>query len=295
MAHDRNTGEAGQVLPNLPGFTDARELAVFERRMAAYRIAQLSRDPLQVVGDFDFAHLQRIHRFILQDVYPWAGQLRTAGQNTTAMGLIHCRPEYLPNMIDTVFTQIAENRPSSADVDAAVATVAEHWGELTGVHPFQDGNSRTQRFFFTEYARESGWALNWNAIDDTAVHAARHVAMATTDSSYLAEALRPGIEPVTATSHSGADGAAAEKDASKSFTMYQQMRAHRRAGGTAAEFFADPTKQTPTAAEIAARLGSRGFSRRTPTSQWQGHSSRPSHSSAASTPKRDRGGTERGE
>ncbi|WOC12986.1 Fic family protein [Gordonia sp. MP11Mi] len=99
------------------------------------------------------------------------------------------------------------------DLDAALDTVAHHWGEFTGVHPFRDGNSRTQQFFFTDYLRESDWALDWNAIDDTAVHAARHVAMSTTDSSYLAAALRQGTGPANDTYvSSGAAAAAAVKD-----------------------------------------------------------------------------------
>ncbi len=153
------------------------------------------------------------------------------------MGLIHCVPEYLPGELHRVFSAIDQYRPSLTDLDEAIATTADHWGELTGVHPFRDGNSRTQRFFFTEYLRDRGWALDWTRIDDTAVHAARHVAMATTDSSYLAAALRPGAAPVTHHSPGGASAATAGKDARRSVDIFRQMMAHKRSGGTGADWW----------------------------------------------------------
>ncbi|WP_334137134.1 Fic family protein [Corynebacterium variabile] len=90
-----------------------------------------------------------------------------------------------------MFRDIAKHPPSTSDVDAAVATVADHWAELTMVHPFRDGNSRTQRFFFDQMLRDAGWPVDWTLVSAEQVHAARYVGAATVDSSYLAQALRP--------------------------------------------------------------------------------------------------------
>ncbi|MFC6465921.1 hypothetical protein ACFP80_00910, partial [Gordonia humi] len=84
-------GKAAEVLPNLRGFTDPAELAEYERHAAYIRVDQLERHPNLVTGDFDFAHLQRIHQFILQDVYGWAGSPRQSGQDTTAFGMAALR------------------------------------------------------------------------------------------------------------------------------------------------------------------------------------------------------------
>ncbi|WP_426721887.1 hypothetical protein [Corynebacterium auriscanis] len=64
---------------------------------------------------------------------------------------------------------------------------------MTIVHPFRDGNSRTQRFFFEQMMRSAGWALDWTRINAEEVHAARYIAAATTDSLFLTDALRPGV------------------------------------------------------------------------------------------------------
>ena len=131
MSSSSTTGddEAGQVPDNLPGLTSVEALAEFERGAAAIRVGQLERDPSIAAGDFTFAHLQAIHQWILRDVYAWAGRPRTT--DTQAMGMAHCRPEFLPAEIERVFAGIAARRPSHVDRDDAIAAVAEHWGELT--------------------------------------------------------------------------------------------------------------------------------------------------------------------
>ena len=63
------------VLRNKPGIVVAEVLAAFEYEQSAKRIEELRGKP--VSGRFDLKHLQDIHRAISQDVYEWAGELRT--------------------------------------------------------------------------------------------------------------------------------------------------------------------------------------------------------------------------
>ena len=113
----------------------------------------------------------------MQDIYPWAGQIRT--EEVSAMGMAMCRARYVEAELDRVMGRIAKLPVSSDDKSAAVNTIADHWSELTIVHPFRDGNSRTQRFFFDQMLRTSGWAVDWTRIDAAEAHAARYVGAAT--------------------------------------------------------------------------------------------------------------------
>lgn len=105
------------------------------------------------------------------------------------MGMAMCRAQFVDRELDRVIRDIARRPPSVTDIDAALATVDDHWAELTMVHPFRDGNSRTQRYFFDQLLRNTRWSLDWTRINAEQVHAARYVGAATVDASYLAQAL----------------------------------------------------------------------------------------------------------
>lgn len=279
--------EAGQVPENLSGLTDPDELRAYERRAAYLRVNELEHHPALVVGDFDFPHLQAIHGYILQDVYPWAGRPRRPGQETAAMGMMHCRAEFLDTEIRRVFGAIDRHRPSSTDRDAAIATVADHWGELTALHPFADGNSRSQRLFFHRYLNASGWEIDWRRIDAAAVHAARHVAMATVDSSYLAAVIEPGI---THPGHGGAGSLTAtqgDRDTSRSVELFDAMMAHQRGGGTGRAFLAEYTDDAATQNAAAGPFTSDPTATH-PSSPVAAPSSRPKRSPSSSDTRRGR-------
>ena len=63
------------VLRNYRDIRDLQLLAAFEMAVTTRRLAELENKPLR--GKFDATHLKAIHRYIFQDVYPWAGEFRT--------------------------------------------------------------------------------------------------------------------------------------------------------------------------------------------------------------------------
>jgi PHD/YefM family antitoxin component YafN of YafNO toxin-antitoxin module len=83
-AGDPYLDPASGVLRNLLGITDAAKLARAEAALSASRLIDLER---RLPGRYDLAHLQTFHRYILGDVYDWAGQLRTV---SIAKGSVFC-------------------------------------------------------------------------------------------------------------------------------------------------------------------------------------------------------------
>ena len=63
------------VLRNLAGLVERRQLDAYEARCTHRRLAELIEAPL--TGSFDTSHLNAINRYIFQDVLEWAGQFRT--------------------------------------------------------------------------------------------------------------------------------------------------------------------------------------------------------------------------
>ena len=82
------------ILKNIPGIRSQKMLDRFEADRVGQRSLELINNP--VSGFFDVAPLQRIHRYLFQDVYEWSGQLRTVdiakGNSCFAMCPTFCLP-----------------------------------------------------------------------------------------------------------------------------------------------------------------------------------------------------------
>jgi cell filamentation protein len=76
------------VLKNRAGLRNQADLDFFEEEATAQRFAE----PLPA-GEFDLRHLCAIHRHLFQDVYAWAGSLRTV--RISKGGSAFCYPENL--------------------------------------------------------------------------------------------------------------------------------------------------------------------------------------------------------
>lgn len=149
------------VLRNRIGITDAAELAQAEANFTSVQIAQLRRRPLP--GRYDLAHLQAFHRHIFNDVYEWAGQLRTV---SLGKGALFCLPQHLVVVGDEIFGELARNgylrNLGRADF---LDGVTELTAKLNALHPFREGNGRTQRAFLGQLARDAGHPLHWSGMD----------------------------------------------------------------------------------------------------------------------------------
>ncbi len=59
---------------NKGGITDQALLDQYEADFTAVRLLELAQNPIQ--GAFDLAHLCKIHEYLFQDIYEWAGEIR---------------------------------------------------------------------------------------------------------------------------------------------------------------------------------------------------------------------------
>lgn len=75
MAIDPYLIPGTKTLQNKLGITDSATLSTFERKFTSARDAAAITNPAP--GNLDFDHLKYIHKNLFQDVYEWAGQVRT--------------------------------------------------------------------------------------------------------------------------------------------------------------------------------------------------------------------------
>jgi len=159
------------IFRNRLGLSDPAELARFEYMATTIRLRQLASRP--VAGNFDQAHLCQIHGFIFQDVYDWAGQLRTVETSSRAP---FAKPEFIASSLDELLCDIRQQFPSTLPRRQLVDQLAWLYGELNAVHPSREGNGRAHCQFITDVARLTGWDIRWSQVtqqelDAAAIHA----------------------------------------------------------------------------------------------------------------------------
>ena len=127
------------ILRNKLNIRSAVSLDRVERRLVVVRIEE-DVPP----GKFDLAHLRAIHRHLFQDVYDWAGQIRTI-EMSKGGNQFQFR-QYIPTGVADIHRRIGKGRRfRGLDRPALAAQMARTIGDLNFVHPFREGNGRTPR------------------------------------------------------------------------------------------------------------------------------------------------------
>jgi len=147
------------VLRNVPEITDQAALAAFE----AVATAQRAEEPLPE-GSLDAAHYRAIHRHLFQDVYPWAGELRTVRIDKD--GSAFCYPEHIPAMLGGLFERLEqEDFSQDLDVETFASKAARFLSDLNAIHPFREGNGRAQNVFLHLVASQAGHPFDFGNLD----------------------------------------------------------------------------------------------------------------------------------
>lgn len=152
------------VLRNLLGIKDQAQLDTLESSFAAIRAAELEVDP--IAGTFDLNHLQETHRRLFGDVYEWAGELRQV--DISKGDTRFANAGYLESAGQHLLRQLAkENHLRGLSPDDLSDRLGDYLGEINVLHPFREGNGRTQREFIGQLARENGYRINWESVSQS--------------------------------------------------------------------------------------------------------------------------------
>lgn len=150
------------VLKNKLNILDSSALNDAEREITAMKILFLKKNVVK--GNFDFKHLQRIHFAIFSDIYDWAGQLRTVD---ISKGNVFCRSMYLDSCADNIFRQLKkDNYLLTFQKSEIPHKLAYYLGEINVLHPFREGNGRTQRLFIEYLAGVNGFNIDFSYVTE---------------------------------------------------------------------------------------------------------------------------------
>jgi cell filamentation protein len=114
-----------------------------------------------VRGQFDAAHICKIHERIFKNIYPWAGEIRQVNISRPA-SFPFAMVQFLEKNLNRTLEKLADkDRLRGLDVHTFSIRAAYYLGELNTIHPFREGNGRAQREFIRELAAEAGYRINW--------------------------------------------------------------------------------------------------------------------------------------
>lgn len=150
------------VLKNRLGLKSQEALDSFEHDMTALRFDE----PLPE-GRLSVSHYRALHRHLFQDVYPWAGRFRTV--RISKSGSMFCYPEHVASETKKLFASLKRQHFFyELSVEEFAREAAHFLAELNAIHPFREGNGRTQLVFFTLLAIRAGHSLHLEVLDPEA-------------------------------------------------------------------------------------------------------------------------------
>lgn len=143
------------ALENKLGIDNSAELAREEERISKKKAVELfETKKLDTLVPGTFEALKEIHRFLFEDIYDFAGKLRTV--NIAKSNFRFAPVMYLEAAINNI-----EKMPQSTYDE-----IIEKYVEMNIAHPFREGNGRAARIWLDHILKnELGKVVDWSKID----------------------------------------------------------------------------------------------------------------------------------
>lgn len=183
--------EGTTCLINKFDIRDEKQLDAIESQITVAKISILQQTPIE--GDFDFEHYKAIHKFIFGDLYDWAGSSRVV--DISKKGTSFVAAKNIDEIATACFQRLKkQNYFKNLNTDDFIEKMTDFYCVTNNLHPFREGNGRTQRVFLSQLALNAGYEMNFSKIDTDELMIATIQASNGVD-TYLKEVLRKIINP----------------------------------------------------------------------------------------------------
>ena len=148
------------ILRNLVGAATYPELRKIEGDIVTLAEISLTNIPHTA----NLAELQRIHKSLFNKIYDWAGELRTINIRKGSKEYF-LDYSYLETGAKFVFDNLQkEDFLQNLDWESFTKRLAYFYEQLNFIHPFREGNGRTQRVFWQRVANIAGYKIDWSKV-----------------------------------------------------------------------------------------------------------------------------------
>ena len=145
------------TLINKLNIHDEKLLHKYEAKITAAKSLALRQKG--ITGNFDMEHFKEIHRYLFEDIYPFAGKLRD--ENISKGEFRFAGFEYIEQELKRLLMELKEeNYLEGLTKEDLAKRLAYYLSELNVLHPFREGNGRTTREFIRQLALKNGYRLN---------------------------------------------------------------------------------------------------------------------------------------
>jgi cell filamentation protein len=154
------------ILRNKQEISDPDILLFVESSAVTKRLQELYENPIKIKGT---ESIFEIHKHLFQDIYEWAGKKRKV--EISKDGKQFFPTTHFDNALRYIDSLISEYKGLPKNNKKEIAQkLAEILDNVNYLHPFREGNGRTQREFLRLLALEKGITLNLNPPDDRIIY-----------------------------------------------------------------------------------------------------------------------------
>lgn len=150
------------TLVNKLNIKDSSALENYETSVIGLKLMALNKKG--ITGKFDVSHFVDIHKFLFEDIYPFAGLFRN--ENIAKDYFQFAEWEYIESELTRLLDELKkENFLANISKEDFAKRLVYYWAELNVLHPFREGNGRTTREFLRQLALKNGYILNLQNVD----------------------------------------------------------------------------------------------------------------------------------
>ena len=144
------------VLVNKLNIHDNKKLATVERKLVLLKLYTLRQN--NNIEKFDIHHFLSIHKFLFEDIYPFAGKIRS--EDIAKDSFRFAKWEYIEDQLNELLNKLSKDNLKNLNKEDMSKKLAYYMSELNVLHPFREGNGRSIREVIRELAFVNGYSLD---------------------------------------------------------------------------------------------------------------------------------------
>lgn len=150
------------ILVNKLGIKNQAQLDENETLIVGVKSLQFELAPFP--EPLDFHYYKRLHRFLFDELYEWAGAVRSVdlGKQHTRF----CPASEIEPLAGRMFSRVEQmDFFCGLSREDFISELTDFYSSVNYLHPFREGNGRTQRLYFRQLAQRAGYKLDFSAVD----------------------------------------------------------------------------------------------------------------------------------